>query len=276
MVGGGPAGLEAARVAAERGHDVTLAEAAAQLGGQFRLAGLQPRRGQILDLIAWCEGQLEKLRVTVRLNAPMGAEEVTAFGADAVVIAAGSRPDGIGFQRRLPHLERLPGIERGNVWPVEEVMSRPARPGKRVLLLDDGGHWRGCGTAWHLAEQGHAVTLVTPHPMAGAELTRTAADGPLRKKLAELGAVTLTDSALTEWHGDGATVLNLLSGAEVRVAADALVLATCNVAQTRLQDELAQDEVADSGLEVHAIGDCVAPRRANNAFFEGRRLALKL
>ncbi len=155
-------------------------------------------------------------------------------------------------------------------------MSRPARPGKRVLLLDDGGHWRGCGTAWHLAEQGHQVTLVTPHPMAGAELTRTAADGPLRKKLAELGAVTLTDSALTEWHGGGATVLNLLSGTETRVAADALVLATCTVAETTLQDELAQDEVVESGLEVHAIGDCVAPRRANNAFHEGRRLGLRL
>ncbi len=65
-------------------------------------------------------------------------------------------------------------------------------------------------------------------------------------------------------------------GAETRVAADALVLATCTVAETTLQDELAQDEVAVSDLEVHVIGDCVAPRRANNAFHEGRRLALKL
>ncbi len=271
MVGGGPAGLEAARVAAERGHRVTLAEAAAQLGGQFRLAGLQPRRGQILDLIAWYEGQLETLQVTVRLNAPLEAEEVAAFGADAVVVATGSRPSGTGSQKALPHLAPLPGIKRGNVWSVEDVMRRAARPGKRVVLLDDIGHWHGCGTAWHLAEQGHEVTLVTPHPMAGWELVRTAADWPLRKKLAELGVTTLADAALSEWHGDGATVVNLLDGSERRLECDALVLATINEAESTLGDAL-----AGSGLEVHAIGDCVAPRRANNAIFEGRRLALSL
>ena len=129
--GGGLAGLEVARVAAERGHRVTLAEAAPELGGQFRLAGLQPRRGQILDLIAWYEGQLEQLRVAVRLNAPMEAEEVKAFGADAVVLATGSRPSGTGVQKALPHLEPLPGIERGKVWPFAAVMGRSAGLGKR-------------------------------------------------------------------------------------------------------------------------------------------------
>jgi 2,4-dienoyl-CoA reductase-like NADH-dependent reductase (Old Yellow Enzyme family)/thioredoxin reductase len=271
IVGGGPAGLEAARVAAERGHRVTLTEAAAHLGGQFRLAGLQPRRGQITDLIDWYEGQLEKLQVTVRLNSPMEAEEVEAFGADAVVIATGSLPTETGFQKQIPHLDRLPGIELGRVWSVEDVMSRAARPAKRVLLLDDTGHWRGAGTAWHLAEQGHAVTLVTPDPMAGAELVRTSADWALRQRLAALGVVTLTDSAVREWHGDGATVVNLLDNSTRRIDCDALVLATINVSETGLLDAL-----AESGLELHAVGDCVAPRRANNAIFEGRRLALKI
>ena len=70
VVGGGPAGCEAARVAAERGHIVTLVEASGQLGGQFRLAGMQPRRGQILDYIDWFERQLNKLGVDTRLNTP--------------------------------------------------------------------------------------------------------------------------------------------------------------------------------------------------------------
>ena len=225
----------------------------------------------LTDLIDWYEGQLEKLQVTVRLNNPMEADEVEAFGADVVIIATGSLPTETGFQKQLPHLDRLPGIARGKVWSVEDVMSRVARPGKRVLLLDDTGHWRGAGTAWHLAEQGHAVTLVTPDPMAGAELVRTSADWALRQRLAALGVVTLADSAVSEWHGDGATVVNLLDNSTRRVESDALVLATINVAETGLLDALAEGD-----LEVHGIGDCIAPRRANNAIFEGRRLGLKL
>jgi 2,4-dienoyl-CoA reductase-like NADH-dependent reductase (Old Yellow Enzyme family) len=271
VVGGGPAGLEAARVAAERGHRVTLAEAAVRLGGQFRLAGMQPRRGQILDLIAWYERRLEQLQVATRLNAPIEADEIAAFEADVVVLATGSLPSGTGFQRALPHLERLPGIERGNVWSVQDVMSRAGRPGRRVLLLDDIGHWQGCGTAWYLAEQGHEVTLITPHPMVGFELVRTAADWPLRRKLKQLGILMITEAAIGEWRGDGAVVVDLLDGSERRLAADALILATCNRSETSLIDTL-----AGSGLEVHAIGDCVAPRHANMAFYEGRKLARAL
>ncbi|HXQ41106.1 MAG TPA: FAD-dependent oxidoreductase, partial [Candidatus Udaeobacter sp.] len=186
VVGGGPAGLEAARVAASRGHRVTLAEASDKLGGQFRLAGLQPRRTQILDLIEWYEVQLGKLQVAVRLNTPMDAEEVAAFGADAVVIATGSSPAGDGFQRGQPNIATLPGVERDNVFAVEDVMRREAKLGKRLLLLDDVGNWRGGGTAWHLAEKGHEVTILTPDALVGREIVRTGADIPLRMRLAKL------------------------------------------------------------------------------------------
>jgi 2,4-dienoyl-CoA reductase-like NADH-dependent reductase (Old Yellow Enzyme family) len=271
VVGGGPAGLEAARVAAERGHRVTLAEAAPQLGGRFRLAGLQPRRAQILDFIGWYETQLEKLQVTVRLNTPMEPDEVAAFGAEAVVLATGSLPAETGFQRDLAQHERLPGIERGQVWSVEDVMGRAARLGRRVALLDDLGHWHGCGTAWHLAEQGHEVTLVTRYAMAAQELARTTADYPLRQKFKHLGVRVFTESGIAEWHGDGATVIDLRDGGETRVDADSLVLATTNVANSWLADEL-----AGRGLKLHQIGDCVAPRLANMATYEGRKVGLAL
>ena len=106
VVGGGPAGLEAARVAAERGHRVTLAEASGKLGGQFRLAGMQPRRAQILDLIDWYERQLTKLQVVVRLDTPMEPEEVEGFDADVVVLATGSQPAGNGRERGRPTVRR--------------------------------------------------------------------------------------------------------------------------------------------------------------------------
>jgi 2,4-dienoyl-CoA reductase-like NADH-dependent reductase (Old Yellow Enzyme family)/thioredoxin reductase len=271
VVGAGPGGLESARAAAARGHRVTLAEASHQLGGQFRLAGMQPRRAQILDLLDWYERQLEQYQVEVRLNTPMEASEVKAFDADVVVIATGSLPDENGFQRFGATPGRIDGVSNGNVWSVEDVMSRACRPGKRILLLDDGGNWRGCGTAWHLAEQDYEVTLLTPEGMVGKELMRSAADFPLRSALKRLGVEFITDSAIGQWHGDGATIVNLLDSSERRRDYDALILATPNVAETALLDEL-----ADSGLEVHAVGDCVAPRWAVHAIYEGRKLGISL
>ena len=92
VVGGGPAGLEAARVSAERGHIVTLAEASDRLGGQFRLAGMQPRRGQILDLLDWYARQLSRLDVEVRLNTFLEKEDIKEIGNDFTILATGSYP----------------------------------------------------------------------------------------------------------------------------------------------------------------------------------------
>jgi 2,4-dienoyl-CoA reductase-like NADH-dependent reductase (Old Yellow Enzyme family)/thioredoxin reductase len=271
VVGAGPGGLETARAAAARGHRVTLAEASHQLGGQFRLAGMQPRRAQILDLIAWYERQLERYQVELRLDTPMEASEVEAFDAEVVVIATGSLPDESGFQRFGPTPGRINGMSNANVWSVEDVMSRGCRPGKRILLLDDGGNWRGCGTAWYLAEQAHQVTLITPEGMVAKELARSAADFPLRSVLKRLGVAFITDSAIKEWHGDGATIVNLLDSSERREDYDALILATPNVADTTLFEGL-----AGSAREIHAVGDCVAPRWAVHAIYEGRKLGQAL
>ena len=207
----------------------------------------------------------------LRLNTPMEADEVKAFDADAVVIATGSLPDENGFQRFGPTPGRIDGMGNGNVWSVEDVMSRACRPGKRILLIDDGGNWRGCGTAWHLAVQGHEVTLLTPDAMVGKELVRSAADFPLRSTLKRLGVGFITESAISQWHGDGATIVNLLDSSERREDYDALILATPNVAETTLIDAL-----DGSGLEIHAVGDCVAPRWAVHAIYEGRKLGISL
>jgi len=271
VVGGGPAGLEAARVAAARGHRVTLVEASDRLGGQFRLAGLQPRRAQILDLIEWYETQLGKLQVAVRLNAPMDAGEVAGFGADVVVVATGSSPARDGFQRGMPQRAALPGVDRPDVFAVEDVMRREAKLGRRVLLLDDGGNWRGGGTAWHLAEKGHAVTIVTPDALVGREIVRTSADIPLRMRLAKLGVRFITESVVLAWHGDGAEIQNLLDGSEQRLSFDSLVLATVNRADKDVADGL---RALDAGFT--AIGDCLSPRHAPAAIYEGRRLGLEI
>ncbi|MBC8038178.1 MAG: FAD-dependent oxidoreductase [Rhizobiales bacterium] len=265
VVGGGVAGLEAARVAAERGHRVTLVEASDKLGGQFRLAGLQPRRQQITDFLDWYERQLGKLQVTVKLNAPWDASEVKTFGADEVIIATGSQPDGKGFQRALPELEALPGLERGNVWSAEDVMSRTARLGKRVLVLDETANWKGGGTALHLAEAGHDVTIVTPAASVMLEMARTHAEVNLRVRLRQLGVKLKTEAAVREWHGDGATVF-CFGGPDERIPADSLVIAATNVSESAIAEELG----------VPAIGDAIAARTAVMAIYEGRKLAMQL
>jgi len=269
VVGGGPAGLEAARVAAERGHRVVLAEASDHLGGQFRLAGMQPRRAQILDMIDWYERQLGKLQVEVRYGQYMEAEDVEREGADHVVIATGSLPPEGAFQRALPQYDAIPG--GGAVLSAEAVMAREARPGKRILLLDDGGNWKGCGTAWRLAEDGHEVTLVTPDALVGKELQRMAADAPLRRALARLGVRFITESAVTHWDGKAAKVASLLDGGERQVEADALVFAATSMAEDSLSIELGA-----RGVAFTAVGDCTAARQAAYAIYDGRKAGLAL
>ena len=269
VVGAGPAGLETARVAAERGHRVEIAEATGEIGGQFRLAGLQPRRAQILDLMDWYERQFERLQVRLRRHAFMEVGDIRAAGADLVVLATGSLPDGRGHQRWLPEADELPGRAHGHVWSPEEVLRREARIGETVIVYDEGGNWRGCGTAWALAEQGKRVTLVTPDPYVGREITRTSADLPLRQRLARAGVAMMTEQVIAEWEGGAARLRSFLDGTETRIEASALVMATTNTAFDPLSAGL-------SDLEVHMIGDCVAPRQAPYAFHEGRKLGLAL
>jgi 2,4-dienoyl-CoA reductase-like NADH-dependent reductase (Old Yellow Enzyme family)/thioredoxin reductase len=271
VIGGGPAGMEAARVAAERGHRVTLTEALGDLGGQFRLAGLAPRRGQISDLIGWYLRQLEKLGVEVQYFTAMDDQDAIQFGADEVVIATGSIPDGFARQRWLPTADELPGLSNGKVWCCEEVMRDQAELGKEVIVLDEGGNWRGAGTAWYLAEKGHQVTIVTADAYVGKELTRTTADLQIRSNLRKAGARFMVESVVEHWHGNSADVRSLLDGSVTQVEASALVTATTNMACNDIEMAL-----SETNTKFHVIGDCANPRSAPYAFYDGRKVGLGL
>jgi 2,4-dienoyl-CoA reductase-like NADH-dependent reductase (Old Yellow Enzyme family) len=272
VVGGGPAGLEVARVAAARGHRVTLVEKTAELGGQFRLAAGQPERGEIGALLHWYRGQLEKLQVQVKLRTEMSAADIKASGADAVVLCTGSNPSREGFQRSFPHLAKLPGAEQDNVCTAHDVLEGTVTPGTRVLLLDDiNGWWPASGTALHLAQQRHQVTVVTAAEKAGAALDLSMTGDTLRERFAKFGVEVLLATALSEWKDTTARLINLYTGELEEREFDSLVLATTNTPEDRLTKEL-----ADAGLELHAIGDTVAARSASMAFYEGRKLALAL
>jgi NADPH-dependent 2,4-dienoyl-CoA reductase/sulfur reductase-like enzyme len=246
---------------------VQIHEAQAQTGGQFRLAGLQPRRAQITDLLDWYERQFERLGVTLRLNSFLDPDDLPP--ADHTIIATGSLPDPDARQRWNPAPARLPGIGLGNVFAPEDILRRDARPGDTVVLYDEGGNWRGVGTAWFLAEQGKQVILVTPDAYVGKEITRTSADMPARHRLARLGVRMITEHCLTRWHGNGITIRSFLTGSEETIAASGLVISTTNRAFDPFPETLPD-------TEVHRIGDCIAPRTAPYAFHEGRKLGLTL
>jgi NADPH-dependent 2,4-dienoyl-CoA reductase/sulfur reductase-like enzyme len=154
-------------------------------------------------------------------------------------------------------------------------MAGTATIGERVVLLDDTGDWRGGATAWHLAQAGHDVTIVTSAASVGVGIQRTAGDGALRARLAALGARWFTETILLEWHDRGAMARSLLDGAVTEISADALVLATTNEPDTRLPRQLTAVD-PDGRLDLHLAGDVVAARLAVHAIYEGRVIGMRL
>ena len=273
IIGAGPAGLECARSAAERGHNVTLCEASNELGGQFRLAGLAPRRGQITDLLNWYQRQLNRLNVNVYYNTYMESNDVSQFEPDSVILATGSVPRENGLQRWRMDVDKLPGFEHGNIFSPEDVFRKQARIDGDVIVVDEGGNWRGLGTAWQLAKNGHNVTIVTPDAYVGKELTRTSADFPIRKQLAKLGVKFKVESVIQHWTGDSADVRSLLDSSVETITASAIVFATTNIALNDIELDLRKQQ---RPYKTFSIGDCVAPRQAPYAFYDGRMMGLKL
>ena len=151
IVGAGPAGMEAARVAATRGHKVTVFEAADQPGGQIRLTAQDERRREMISIIAWRMAQCEKLGVTFRFNTLAEAETVLATRPDEVIIATGG----------LPHTEVL---DAGNdlVHSTWDILSGDVKPGQTVLIFDDAGDHAALQAADLISASGAAVEIVTP------------------------------------------------------------------------------------------------------------------
>ncbi len=269
VVGGGPAGLEAARVAAERGHRVRLVEQGSELGGQFRLAAGQPERGEIGQLLTWYRTQLERMQVRIELRKGMSASEIEASNADVVILATGSQPSRSGFQRAFPHIERLPGADHPSVSTIHDVLEGRVTPGTNVLLLDDlNGWWPASGTAIHLAKLRHQVTVLTSSEKAAAQLDYSATGDTTRERFAKLGIEVLLASGLVSWDKGKARIMNLYTGDTEERTFDSLVMATTNDAVDHLTREL-----AGSTKTVHAIGDSVHARTASMAIYEAGKLA---
>jgi 2,4-dienoyl-CoA reductase-like NADH-dependent reductase (Old Yellow Enzyme family)/thioredoxin reductase len=159
VVGAGPAGLEAARVAAERGHQVTVLEALGKAGGQIQLAVQNPRRKELIGIVDWRLAELERLGVEIRYDVWAEEGDIDALSPDVVIIATGGLPQN-------------PPLETGDdlVTSTWDILSGAAKPAETVLLYDDNGGHQGMGAAEFIARAGASLELVSPERMFAPEM----------------------------------------------------------------------------------------------------------
>lgn len=262
VVGGGPAGLEAARVAASRGHTVRLLEAADQFGGMVRTAARGPGWERLGLLVDWLGSECRALGVELVLGHRATAEEVAEPGGH-VILATGGRPG-----------ERAYDVTRAAVVLIAaEVLDDPGSlPAGPTLIWDPIGGPIGVSVAELLVATGREVHIATQDNVVGNELARSGDLAPANARLQQAG-VELHRRALLRSVKKGAAVL------EDRFTADRRELAVGSVidAGHRLPDESMWEQLcAHDDVHVQRAGDCVAPRGIHEAILEGRRAALAL
>jgi thioredoxin reductase len=259
IVGGGPAGMEAARVAAIRGHQVTLYEKEKELGGQINIAKRGAGRSGIGRIVTNLATHLEKLKVEIKLGVEATAEFIKEGNPGAVVIATGSLP------RENPFPGQYTSSQVVNVW---QVLKGEAAIGKKVLLIDGDGHHKSTSTAEFLADQGISVDMITDALFIGVEL------GPIgdlyssRQRLLQKGVNFISDWRVQEIQGTTMKALNIYSN-EARLFEGYNNIVP--VIPNRPNDALYHN-LKTTIKELYRIGDCVAPRKIDMAILEGNKV----
>ena len=271
VIGGGPAGMEAARIAALAGHEVILAEARPDLGGTVNIARRAPYLHTVGDIVQWLEAEVYRLGVEVRLNSYMDADAVRAEAADVIIVATGSYPRKDALQAAVPWVV-VDGVDLPHVYSTHELfLASEAPTGKTALVLDDVGHLEAIAAVDTLMALGFAVTLITRHAMMTPYVDSTQRTTPAMERF-NRGDFTLMTRTVLKAIRPGETVVRPLNGErEQIVPADVVVLITANRALDEIYTELV-DEVAF----IRRIGDAAAPRDIQAAIAEGRRVAMAL
>lgn len=267
VVGGGPAGMWAAKMAGRRGHRVDLYDRNEELGGQVRIAMKGAGRDEFGVIIRNEKDNVDKAGVSLHLGVEVTPELVLKENPDAVVVATGSVP------ARNPGIGGADGPAVYSVW---QALQGQAALGEKVCLVDQDGHHRATSTAEYLANQGKTVHILCSSLFVGAEL------GPLqdlyltRQRLLQKGCTFTPDTAVISIGGEaGAKVLqgiNVYSNAMGEFGPyDSVVLAVGQEADDGLYKAL-----KGKVKELHRVGDCVAPRKVDMAIWDGHKVGREI
>ena len=250
VVGGGPGGLNVAWVAAKRGHEVHLHEKQSELGGQLNLGSITNYKKEILTLIQFQKRQIEKSGVVCHLNQEVTIETIKEMSPDVIILATGS----------TPIMPPIPGIEKSIITTLPEILNGSKPEKKRSVVI--GGGATGCEIAHHLSVNGCPVTIVELLSKIATQLesiTRKVLIGHLKKNNVQF----LTRHKVIRIEDDGVFVAQE-DGSEVLIEAESVVIAIGNKPDDRLHEQ-----VKLLGIPLHKIGDCLEPRSAKAAIYEG-------
>ena len=266
IAGAGPAGMEAAIVAAQRGHRVTLYDIAGRLGGQVPLFARSPRRGEFEHLISWRQRQIENLGVEVQLGVEVTLGLVARIAPDAVIVATGSAPSTTAPYADTPHLPAIPGADLPHVFTPSDVLEGKLDGSKYVAVIDAVGFYQGSDPVEYLAARGCKVHAVTHAPVFGPEMI--VIDKPAFIKSLQGKDVTFHTSAIVRRiTAQAVEATSTVSGADFTIAGlDAVVVAVQAQPRTALYKAL-----KGHVRELYRIGDCLAPRGVSHAIFEGHQ-----
>jgi thioredoxin reductase len=263
IVGGGPAGMEAARVAAMRGHQVTLYEKEGELGGQINIAKKGAGRENIGLIVTNLVTQLKKWKVKIELGVEVTEEFVIKNNPDVAIVATGSVP------RENPFPGQYSPSQVFNVW---QVLKGEAAIGERVLLIDGDGHHKATSTAEFLADNGKKVDIITDALFVGIEL------GPIgdlynsRQRLLQKGVTFISDMRIQEIQETSVKAVNIyLNEVQTFEGYDTIVVVIPNRPNDFLYFRL-----KGKIKELYRIGDCVSPRKIDMAIWEGNKLGRML
>jgi dimethylamine/trimethylamine dehydrogenase len=268
VIGGGPAGLEAARALGQRGYKVTLAEARTELGGRVAREAALPTLAEWGRVRDWRISQLNKLpNVEIFLDSRLDAAQIREFGADRVVLATGAtwRRSGVGRSSRFA----VPGHEADHVLSAEDILDG-ARPGGHVVVYDDDNYYMGAVVASALAAASAEVTVVTPVGRVAEWSYNTDEEIQTQMRLKREGVRCETLTMLSAVGEKSVELACIYTGDTRELMADHIVMVTSREPNDDLYHEL-RDE-----LDIERVGDCSAPGIIASAVLAGHRYAREM